>query len=300
MAKDSSPAQGTISGMDHLSERLSFDRPNLDKKLVRILLLLGASVVLLHILPLETSNDEGSHPEAKASVPAYVKEYAINVGSDCAYTATDGVMYLADAFYTQDMAQRYYLANWTTLRLSDGGLANTADPTLYFTERWGAFNYTLPNLENGIYQVSIHLAENYWREPKKRGFYIQVQNNPMEGPIDIVARAGAYKTAYIFTNKAYVTDHTLLIQFLHIKPDEGFEDNGALANAIRVVHLAPEAVSAAASAAAEDLKPHFTDSKSAGSQGAHAAGPGLGVADVKGSPINIASDSAYDPADRVV
>ena len=77
-------------------------------------------------------------------------------------------------FSTQAPA-RYYLANWTTIRLSDGGIGGTEDPELYFTERWGSFNYTLPNLENGLYEVSIHMAENYWMKPKQRGFCIRVQ-----------------------------------------------------------------------------------------------------------------------------
>ena len=54
-------------------------------------------------------------------------------------------------------------------------MSNTADPQLYWTERWGAFNYTLPYLENGLYEVSIDMAESYWEKPKDRNFYIQVQ-----------------------------------------------------------------------------------------------------------------------------
>ena len=65
-----------------------------------------------------------------------------------------------------------------------------------------------------------------------------MQNNSVEGPIDLVARAGGYRTAYVFTSRAEVTENTLLIQFLRTKEtDAGFIDNAPLANAIRVVQL---------------------------------------------------------------
>ena len=59
--------------------------------------------------------------------------------------------------------------------MDEGDVGNTADPQLFWTERWGKFNYTLPYLENGLYEVSIDMAESYWKEPMERGFYIQVQ-----------------------------------------------------------------------------------------------------------------------------
>jgi hypothetical protein len=72
-----------------------------------------------------------------------------------------------------------------------------------------------------------------------------VQNNRPEGPIDLVARSGGKLTAYTYTDKAAVSDHTLLIQFMRGKLEDNMKDDGALCNAIHVVQLAPEAVLAA-------------------------------------------------------
>lgn len=94
-----------------------------------------------------------------------------NLRSSCRAHSTSGAHC---RFYTQENAA-YTTANWTDVRLRDGDVNNTADPQLYWTERWGAFNYTLPYLENGLYEVSINMAESYWKEPKDRNFYIQVQ-----------------------------------------------------------------------------------------------------------------------------
>lgn len=66
----------------------------------------------------------------------------------------------------------------------------------------------------------------------------------MEGPVDLVARSGASLTAYTYTTKTAVGDHTLLVQFLRSTPADGFKDNGGLANAIRVTQLAPAAIPA--------------------------------------------------------
>ncbi|GAQ87544.1 major facilitator superfamily protein related folate carrier activity [Klebsormidium nitens] len=259
MEEDSATAQSVMRGIDRAAERLGLDRPNLglDKQLVRILLLLGAFVFLLQIRPQQPNAVQylkphstysrsaylAAHAPAPAPVEAYRKGYALNVADDHAYTATDGVVYMPDGFYTQENAQ-YTTANWTSVRLTEGDVNNTADPQLYWTERWGAFNYTLPYLENGLYEVSIDMAESWWQEPKDRGFYIQVQDNPVEGPIDLVERAGGRLTAYTYTAKTAVADHHLLIQFLHAAPEDGFKDDGGLANAIRVTQLAPEAIAA--------------------------------------------------------
>lgn len=66
----------------------------------------------------------------------------------------------------------------------------------------------------------------------------------MEGPIDLVVRAGAWMTAYTYTTKTEVSDHHLLIQFLRAKVADAPNDDGGLANAIRVTQLAPEAIAA--------------------------------------------------------
>lgn len=73
------------------------------------------------------------------------------------------------------MVTEYMTADWTDDRVKNGEVNNTADPQLFRKERFGAFNYTFPNLDNGLYEVAISMAESYWTQPKERGFYIQVQ-----------------------------------------------------------------------------------------------------------------------------
>ncbi|WP_390293617.1 malectin domain-containing carbohydrate-binding protein [Haloarchaeobius litoreus] len=76
--------------------------------------------------------------------------HAINAGGD-AYTATDGIEYAADSNYDESAG---------TSDTSEP-IAGTDDDALYQTERYGdPLSYSFP-VEDGTYDVTLHLAEIY-------------------------------------------------------------------------------------------------------------------------------------------
>jgi hypothetical protein len=92
-------------------------------------------------------------------------------------------------------------------------ILNTADPTLYKTERYGACTYTF-NVPNGSYNVLLKFAEFYWTAAGKRVFNVSINGTQVLTNFDIIAAAGAPLTAIDKTFPVTVTNGTVTIQFL--------------------------------------------------------------------------------------
>jgi len=80
-----------------------------------------------------------------------VKTIRIDAGSTSSYTDPEGNVWLPDQGFADGD---------TVERASDLPIANTKNPVLYRTERYGmtSFSYKLPN---GKYTVKLHFAETY-------------------------------------------------------------------------------------------------------------------------------------------
>jgi Malectin domain/Domain of unknown function (DUF1929)/PKD domain len=91
-------------------------------------------------------------------------------------------------------------------------IANTADPTLYQTERYGDFSYQFV-VANGSYNVVLKFAEIYWTTTGQRIFNVAINGTPVLTNFDIVAAAGAPLTAIDKTFPVTVTANQITIQF---------------------------------------------------------------------------------------
>jgi hypothetical protein len=140
-------------------------------------------------------------------IPSYYGSVTYGMGPDYqgnnSYVASDGVQYLADAYYqgTSNHVTDYY----------DVQIANTQDPTLYRTERYGLDLYYEFNLANGAYTVELHFAECLYQQVGQRQFTILIQGKQVEDRFDIVAEAGAWNTALVKQYQATVTNGLLEI-----------------------------------------------------------------------------------------
>jgi hypothetical protein len=89
----------------------------------------------------------------------------------------------------------YVTGGLTAVRPNTLAIANTSDPALYRTERYGTFEYNYP-IANGTYNIALHFAETYLTASGQRIFSFTV-NGVSTGNIDVVAQAGAANKALI-------------------------------------------------------------------------------------------------------
>ena len=150
-------------------------------------------------------------PAAAAPAPATVAAPAsaqavirIDAGASASYTNAAGEVWLADEGF----------ADGDTIdRGSDLQIANTKNPAIYRTERYGmtSFSHELPN---GKYTVKLHFAENYEdiTGPGQRVFSFNLGGQEFKD-FDVFAKAGGANRAYVETVNVDVTNGKLDITF---------------------------------------------------------------------------------------
>jgi hypothetical protein len=119
------------------------------------------------------------------------------------------------AVYTDTLAQVWsadtgFIGGYTAGTANN--IANTADPKLYQTERYGDFTYQF-NVPNGTYNVVLKFAEIYWTKSGQRIFNVSINGTQVLTSFDIVAAAGTAFTAIDKTFPVTVTNGQLTIQF---------------------------------------------------------------------------------------
>ena len=134
----------------------------------------------------------------------------INSGGP-AFTGSQGLIWSADTGFT---------GGSTGSIPSSTAIANTVDDTLYQTERYGAFTYTL-TVPAGNYQVTLKFAETYFTSGAASGqrvFNVAINGTTVLTNFDIKAAAGGANIAVdrTFTTTAAATSNNLQIQFIHL------------------------------------------------------------------------------------
>jgi hypothetical protein len=149
----------------------------------------------------------------------YPKVSAIQItqGSDNPQTSSSAIRVHAGAgAYTDSLGQ-----TWSADTGFSGGsvydstkpINNTADPTLYQSERYGEFSYQFA-VPNGNYNVDLKFAEIYWTSAGERIFNVAINGTQVLTNFDIVAAAGAPLTAIDVNFAVAVTSGTVTIQFI--------------------------------------------------------------------------------------
>ncbi|MFZ1074118.1 MAG: malectin [Verrucomicrobiia bacterium] len=148
---------------------------------------------------------------APAAVPAQPATPApvappvrIKAGLTTAFTDSEGNVWLPD---------QGFVDGDTIERSSDLQIANTKDPGLYLTERYGMTSFSYP-VPNGKYIVKLHFAETYEgiSGPGERVFSFNVAGHPFND-FDVWVKAGDHNRAYIETVNVEVTNGKLDITF---------------------------------------------------------------------------------------
>ena len=152
------------------------------------------------------ANKPAAQAEASAAPPPSAARPTIRVkaGATAAYTDPDGVAWLADQGFD---------GGDTVARDPDLAIANTKDPTMYRSERFGMAGYSFA-VPNGNYTVKLHFAETYdgITGAGQRVFSFSVQGHEVKD-LDLYVKAGGPNRAYIETVDAAVTNGKLDIKF---------------------------------------------------------------------------------------
>ena len=79
-----------------------------------------------------------------------------------------------------------------------GGALAPAPQSVYQSERFGNFTYTVPSLTPGAaYTLRLHFAEIYWTQPGQRLFNVAVNGTPALTNFDILAATGGINRAVV-------------------------------------------------------------------------------------------------------
>ena len=139
----------------------------------------------------------GLYSAANSQPPAPIFVHA----GGTAYTDTLGNVWSADAGFTGGSTSA-----------SSANIANTPDPKLYQTERYGNFSY-LFTMPGGTYNVILKFAETYWNKSGQRLFNVSINGTQVLTNFDIVAAAGGALIAIDKSFPVTITGRTITVQF---------------------------------------------------------------------------------------
>jgi beta-glucanase (GH16 family) len=158
----------------------------------------------------EASNASGSSPASNQASATTAGSGGSNTDVvDINAGGTAAGSYLADTDFTGGTASS------TTATINISLVANPAPQSVYQTERFGDFTYTIPNLTPGAsYTVNLHFAEIYWTAPGKRQFNVLINGATVLTNFDVFATAGGEDIAIVKSFPATASSSgTITIQF---------------------------------------------------------------------------------------
>jgi endoglucanase len=134
---------------------------------------------------------------------ATAKAIRINAGATAQFTDSDGNVWLPDQGF----------AGGSTIDRGNIEIIGTKNPAIYRTEHYGMTAFSQP-VPNGDYTVKLHFAETFPKATAKgqRVFSVKVADKEIKD-LDVVARAGAPRTAWVDTVNVTVTNGKLDITF---------------------------------------------------------------------------------------
>jgi hypothetical protein len=109
-------------------------------------------------------------------------------------------------------ADQYFSGGNTATASSSVSIAGTSDPTLYRSDRNGAFTYALP-IANGTYTVVLHFAELTFTRNNQRVFDVNAEGRKVLANYDIARKVGGL-TATTERLTVTVADGALTLAFI--------------------------------------------------------------------------------------
>jgi hypothetical protein len=158
---------------------------------------------------------QGTAPDIGADESAYSSNntsgvQAINAGGASTGSFGSDNDYLGGAIYS------------TTTSIDTSGVSAPAPQAVYQSERWGTFEYIIPNLTaNHSYLIRLHESENFWTAAGQRQFNVVANGTQVLTNFDIYAAAGGqYKAVVVQFNVTADSNGKITLQFLPGAADE--------------------------------------------------------------------------------
>ena len=148
---------------------------------------------------------KNSSASSAAAAPAEARPIIrIKAGVTTPFTDADGNVWQADHGFADGQTEQ---------RDENLPVANTKNPALYRTERYGMTAFSLP-LANGKYTVKLHFAETYeaMNAPGLRVFSFNVAGHEFKD-LDVFAKSGGLQHAYVESVPVNITGGKLDITF---------------------------------------------------------------------------------------
>ena len=145
------------------------------------------------------------NPNAASATPAQPQKIIrIKAGVTVPFTDADGNVWLPDQGFADGETEQ---------RDENLPIANTKNPALYRTERWGMTSFSYP-LPNGKYTVKLHFAETYeeLNTPGTRVFSYNVAGHEFKD-FDVFVKSGGLQHAYVESVPVDITGGKLDITF---------------------------------------------------------------------------------------
>jgi hypothetical protein len=102
----------------------------------------------------------------------------------------------------------------TTASIDTSGVTDPAPQSVYQTERYGDFSYTLDGLNTGsVYSVRLDFDEIYWDAANERLFDVSINGTQVLNDFDIFAVAGGMDKAIAETFNAVAVNGKIVITF---------------------------------------------------------------------------------------
>jgi hypothetical protein len=125
----------------------------------------------------------------------------------------------------------------TTAPIDLSAVANPAPQSVYQSERYGNFTYTVDGLTPGaVCTVRLHFAENYWSGAGRRLFHVAINGTQAIANPDIFAAAGGKDRALVREVTATANSQgALVIQFQNVRDNakvNGIEVRSATAGTV--------------------------------------------------------------------
>jgi hypothetical protein len=178
----------------------------------------------------------GPSNQASVTTPVGLAAFAIDSGGGAAGN------FVADVDFNGGGASA------TGAVIDTSAVTNPAPQTVYQSERFGSFTYTIPGFNPGApYAVRLHFAEFFWSMAGQRVFNVLINGTQVLTNFDIIAAAGAKNKAIVeqFTSNANSSGQ-FVIQFVTVKDNAKISGIEIISNGSCSAPTAPSALNATA------------------------------------------------------